>query len=80
MGQYSQDISGWLAGTSLLLSGGARGNYQVSLQDVQVLVDGVPLTTITPKGVSYATQTQYFTYSTPAFNVPTGLIPSHLQG
>ncbi len=74
-GSFSQVVAGMAAGTyELTFDAAQRGNYLLSQQDVQVLVDGVVVDTFTPPGTSYAS------YATDAFTVAAGSHTIAFQG
>jgi hypothetical protein len=67
LGSFSQSVAGWAAGTyKLSFYAAQRGNYGVSREDFEVLVDGVVVGTFTPSGTTYQT------YTTSAFSVAAG--------
>ena len=66
-GSISQAVNFAAAGSYLIsFSAAQRANFGTSNEQVQVLVDGTVVGTITPAGTSYAT------YTTAAFNVTAG--------
>ena len=57
-GSFSQTIAGWAAGTYVISFDAAqRGNFQQSVQDFKILVDGVSVGTFTPSGTNYSNDT-----------------------
>ena len=72
---FSQVVAGMAAGTyEITFDAAQRGNYGVSQQNVQVLVDGVVVDALTPAGTSYAT------YTTNTFTVSAGSHTIAFQG
>ena len=66
-GTISQVVNFAAAGSYLIsVSAAQRGNFGTSNEEVQVLVDGTVVGTITPASTSYAT------YTTASFNVTAG--------
>ena len=74
-GAMSQTVEGWAAGTyALTFDAAQRGNSGTSMEDFQVLIDGVPVGTFNPSGTSY------HSYSTVAFTVTAGAHTIVFQG
>jgi hypothetical protein len=74
-GSFSQAVSGWAAGTYVVTFDAAqRGNWQDSVQDFEVLIDGVVVGTFTPAGTSYQRS------ATAAFTVSAGSHTIAFQG
>ena len=74
-GAMSQTVEGWAAGTyALTFYAAQRGNSGTSMEDLQVLIDGVPVGTFNPSGTSYQS------YSTVAFTVTAGAHTIVFQG
>ena len=66
-GSMSQSVNFATTGSyQISFSAAQRGNFGTSKEEVQVLVDGTVVGTITPTGTSYAT------YTTASFNVTAG--------
>ena len=66
-GSFTQSVANWTAGSYVLLFDAAqRGNYGVSEQSINVLIDGNSVATFTPSSTSYQG------YSTVAFTVTAG--------
>jgi len=65
-GSFTQTVADWAAGSYVLTFDAAqRGNYGVSRQNFNVLIDGNIVGTLTPSGTSYQS------YSTAVFTVTT---------
>jgi len=74
-GSFSQTVANWAAGSyTLSFKAAQRGNHQASLQDFNVLVDGVVAGTFTPSGTSYQS------YTTTGFTVTAGAHTIKFQG
>ena len=75
-GSFTQTVADWAAGSYVLTFDAAqRGNYGVSGQNFNVLIDGNIVGTFTPSGTSYQS------YSTAVFTVTTaGLLTITFQG
>jgi hypothetical protein len=74
-GSISQTVTGWTAGSYVLTFDAAqRGNYGISNEDFNVLIDGIVVATFTPSGTSYQD------YSTVAFTVTAGTHTITFQG
>src|SRR5271157_5319795 len=74
-GSFTQSISGWAAGTYVLTFDAAqRGNFGVSWENFNVLIDGSVVGTFTPTGTSYQS------YTTAAFTVTAGAHTITFQG
>ena len=74
-GSFTQSVTGWAAGSYVLTFDAAqRGNFGVSRQNFNVLIDGSVVGTFTPSGTSYQS------YSTVAFTVTAGTHTIKFQG
>ena len=74
-GSFTQSVTGWAAGSYVLTFDAAqRGNFEVSRQNFEVLIDGKVVGTFTPSGTSYQS------YSTASFTVTTGTHTIKFQG
>ncbi len=58
IGSFSQTVANWAAGSYVISFDAAqRGNYQQSVQDFEILVDGISVGVFTPTGTSYSSET-----------------------
>ena len=74
-GSFTQSVTGWAAGSYVLTFDAAqRGNFGVSQQNLEVLIDGSVVGTFTPSSTSYQS------YSTVAFPVTAGTHTIEFQG
>ena len=74
-GSFSQDVSGWAAGTYVLTFDAVqRENFQAHQQNFSVSIDGNVVGTFTPTGTTYQS------YSTAAFTVSRGTLTITFQG
>ena len=74
-GSFTQSVTGWAAGSYVLTFDAAqRGNFGVSQQNFEVLIDGRGVDTFTPSSTSYQG------YSTVAFTVTAGAHTITFQG
>ena len=74
-GSFTQSVTGWAAGSYVLTFDAAqRGNFGVSQQNFNVLIDGSVVGTFTPSSTSYQS------YSTVAFTVTAGALTITFQG
>ncbi len=74
-GSFTQSVAGWAAASYVLTFDAAqRGNFGVSQQNFNVLIDGSVVGTFTPSSTSYQS------YSTAAFTVAAGTHTITFQG
>ena len=74
-GSFTQTVADWAAGSYVLTFDAARrGNFGVSQENFNVLIDGKIVGTFTPSGTSYQS------YSTAAFTVTAGPLTITFQG
>ena len=74
-GSFTQSVTGWAAGSYVLTFDAAqRGNFGVSQQNLEVLIDGSVVGTFTPSSTSYQG------YSTASFTVTAGTHTIEFQG
>ncbi len=74
-GSFSQTIAGWAAGTYVInFDAAQRGNHQQSVQDFEILVDGISVGTFIPSGTNYSSET------TGVFTVTAGTHTITFQG
>ena len=74
-GSFTQSVTGWAAGSYVLTFDAAqRGNFGVSQQNLEVLIDGSVVGTFTPSGTSYQS------YSTVVFTVTAGTHTIEFKG
>ena len=74
-GSFTQNVAGWAAGSYVLtFKATQRGNFGVSKQNLEVLIDGKVVGTFTPSSPSYQT------YSTVVFTVIAGAHTITFQG
>jgi len=74
-GSFTQSVANWAAGSYVLLYDAAqRGNFGVSKENFEVLIDGSVVGTFTPSSTSYQG------YSTAAFTVTAGAHTIEFKG
>ncbi len=57
-GSFSQTVVDWAAGTyTISFDAAQRGNFQQSVQDFKILVDGISVGVFTPTGTNYSSET-----------------------